>query len=356
MLQLAEGADLKLIAAWPAEYLEKLRQKVDRMPIQGKGVTTRAFRQNEAQLIPNVPRDPDFVDATDGQTGSVLAVVLQREGKPIGVLSIESREIGGLTENDKSLLIALADLVVAALHNVKQYKELQATNEKLEEAQGNLVAATTVAQMGLFGANWSHTVSQKVMAIRSKVALLKVICPDYNPKIDETLDEIDSIAQKIQAVKSVSPSETKSVLIDEFIRELTEKLCEPHEQIGLEVDLKCRDVYLKIDEARLEMAWQNLVENAIRHMPNGGRLTVRSVATPEKFVLITLQDTGTGISDEQKSFYGRRVIPKNLGASGSGTGALLAGYILRQFGGDLALVWSEKGKGTCLEIKLPIQA
>jgi len=318
-----------------------------------EGVTRQMIATGKMMVFPDIRQDARVNPVLHDRVRSVIAVPLKLdERKVIGVLYLNDAKPHSFTETEVSLLSTLATQAAIAIQNAKQY-------EALSEAQDELLASGAIAWMGLFGSEWSHTVAQKTYSIRSYVDILRDIAVDGNPLVGQALDSIDVIAQEIQGVPLVipSPADTEKgepVLIDSFVRKLIKGWCEPHESVHLVLDLRCCDALVRVDEPLLKMALQKLIDNALRHMPGGGTLRVESRIMPEEFVTIALQDTGCGIPDEHKPLFGRRRIPKPQVDSGSGMGALLARFILRKYNGDLELVWSEKDKGTRLEITLPI--
>lgn len=110
------------------------------------------------------------------------------------------------------------------------------------------------------------------------------------------------------------------------------------------------------DKDLVAVAISNLISNAIKYTPAGGRIAVRARAEEETLV-VEVQDSGIGIPrDEQKKvfekFYrgsGRDVRQQ----SGTGLGLALAQQIIRLHGGTLRLD-SEPGKGTTFRIDLPL--
>ncbi len=74
-----------------------------------RGVTGRAVRENRAQLVVDVHEDPDYFDAQpDLPKESEVVAVLRRDGRPIGVLNIESRKGHRLDEEDLRLALNIA--------------------------------------------------------------------------------------------------------------------------------------------------------------------------------------------------------------------------------------------------------
>lgn len=324
----------------------------------GDGITGMAARNGRTYRIADV-QSPEWIEYYHpylAEMRSVLAVPMHLDGNVVGVINIESPNVGVFNEDDERFLDNLAKHAAIAIQNAKQY-------EKLQETQDELLAAGAVAWMGLFGSEWSHTVAQKTFSIRTNVAILKEFV-NRHEKIDvqiaqEKLAKIDIIAQEVQDVPLVisSPAETEKgspMVINKFVRKEVEKWCEAHKQIELQFDFSDENCVVCADKTLLKMALQKIVDNAIRHMPKGGTLALESHAQLEGFFTLAIQDSGSGIPDHYKTSFGRRRIPKKEDDSGSGMGALLARFILRKYGGDLKLIWSKAGIGTRLEITLPI--
>ncbi len=105
------------------------------------------------------------------------------------------------------------------------------------------------------------------------------------------------------------------------------------------------------DPVRMRQAIGNLVANALRHTPAGGRVTLRGA--PETIVIT---DTGEGISDDELPFVFdrfRRVDPSRSRASGgSGLGLAIVRQIVEAHGGRVTVA-SAPDKGTIVTVRLP---
>ncbi len=106
---------------------------------------------------------------------------------------------------------------------------------------------------------------------------------------------------------------------------------------------------IKIDQHRISQVMHNLLSNAIRHTPDGGRITVEVKNDFKRGIIVSVEDTGTGIPKEQLDrvfdrFY--RVDQsrsRNLG--GTGLGLAIVRELIQLHGGE---VWVESalGKGS----------
>ena len=111
------------------------------------------------------------------------------------------------------------------------------------------------------------------------------------------------------------------------------------------------------DEDRLRQVVLNLINNALKFTPSGGRITVR--AREEGAALIVeVQDTGRGISKEEQAwlFEPYHRLETEVGhLSGLGLGLSLAKMLVELHGGKI-WVESEKGKGSTFGFSIPLRA
>ena len=108
------------------------------------------------------------------------------------------------------------------------------------------------------------------------------------------------------------------------------------------------------DAGQINQVLVNLTVNAIQAMPKGGTLTVRTEAMDEH-VLIYIEDTGMGMSDEVIEqvflpFFTTKDIDQ-----GTGIGLAVVHGIITSHGGSIDVI-SRENIGTCFQIKLPIIA
>jgi CheY-like chemotaxis protein len=137
------------------------------------------------------------------------------------------------------------------------------------------------------------------------------------------------------------------------------------ENISLELQILEGIWPVRIDVSQLESSLLNLAVNARDAMPNGGRLIIEATnvcidghvlemsmeATPGDFVLLTVSDTGSGMSPDVAAhvfepFYTTK------GNRGSGLGLSMVHGFVKQSGG-YSKIYSEPGRGTTIRIYLP---
>ena len=126
--------------------------------------------------------------------------------------------------------------------------------------------------------------------------------------------------------------------------------------VALEVDAMAATTMVSGDIALLERVLDNLIDNALRHTPNGGRVTVQSEPRGDR-VRIAVTDSGPGLMREEAErvfdrFY--RGDPGRSTHSGqSGLGLAIVKSILELHGSDVA-VDSLPGHGASFYFELPI--
>lgn len=103
------------------------------------------------------------------------------------------------------------------------------------------------------------------------------------------------------------------------------------------------------DPNQIRQIFWNLSRNAIQAMPLGGELRVSLRAREGGEVVIAFEDTGSGMSREQKE---RLFEPFNSSSGGTGLGMAIVYQLMRDHNGNVG-VESEEGKGTRISIKLP---
>ncbi|MCB0165919.1 MAG: hypothetical protein KDI79_16925 [Anaerolineae bacterium] len=354
VIHLVKGQYLKLVAIYPSTQREPLRERLDQIPAAGSTLAAKAVQEKCHQLISDVTRPPDQIKPLL-PTGAELAVLFQTQEHYIGVLSLGHEEINGLDQAGQKFVMILSQMILAAV----QY----------EETRDFGYASQAVAWLGLFGAEWQHTVHQKTFSIDIYTEDLRNLITSSNvsddllKKIAESLDGVERVVndlRRIQFTSSVpleAPDKTGGdTRIDDELKIMVARWASNRHDVECAFELNCPTVKVNIPAQWLQVAMEKLVNNALKAMPEGGRLTVATQQIDE-LAHITITDTGQrGIPDFALANFLKRPVrrPQGNKTPGTGKGVLIARFIACSYNGDLSLVYTGKGRGTQLLMTLPI--
>jgi signal transduction histidine kinase len=108
-----------------------------------------------------------------------------------------------------------------------------------------------------------------------------------------------------------------------------------------------------IDVNQIKQVFINMMNNAIQAMPNGGNLTIRTLAEQEH-VTVQFVDTGVGVPQKYLDKIFDPFFTTKPAVKGTGLGLSISYGIIKKHGGTI-LVESQEGKGTTFTIKLPLR-
>lgn len=125
---------------------------------------------------------------------------------------------------------------------------------------------------------------------------------------------------------------------------------------NVRLELVCPELSAELDPIKVGQVVDNLLDNALRHSPEGKPITVSADAVQE-FLVIKVQDHGPGMTQEQLSrlferFY-RADPSRQRGTGGAGLGLSISQALVEAHGGRVS-VESEPGRGTTVTIKMPL--
>ena len=127
--------------------------------------------------------------------------------------------------------------------------------------------------------------------------------------------------------------------------------------VDLLLDFSEAELWAELDADRIEQVVTNLIDNAIRHTPDRGRVTVHVERYGDMFKT-TVSDTGDGISEEDLPFIFERFYKvdkaRTRGKGGTGLGLAIAKNIIDSHGGVITATRGVE-KGTVMTVTLPLK-
>jgi signal transduction histidine kinase len=199
-----------------------------------------------------------------------------------------------------------------------------------------------------------------------KVVLADTLPPSARDMVGRAERRAGELAQVTQDLLALSrardvAAETAltAVPLAELVREWVEEQRPVATRAGLalEVEIAESGRRYRADPQGIEQLLRNLLANAIRYTPRGGRVTVR-LAEVEAGVELVVSDTGIGIPEAAlprlfEEFY-RADNAREFTPDGSGLGLAIVRAVAGQHGGYVT-VDSEVGRGTTFTVELPLE-
>jgi signal transduction histidine kinase len=123
--------------------------------------------------------------------------------------------------------------------------------------------------------------------------------------------------------------------------------------VALETSVAPGRLAITGDPTKLTWAISNLIANALRYTPTGGRVAV-GVGAADSTLTISVRDTGPGIPAEQRERIFERFVQGQDGVEpgAAGLGLAIVRDIVQAHGGRIHLE-SEVGRGSCFTLELP---
>ncbi|WCK54232.1 PAS domain S-box protein [Aneurinibacillus sp. Ricciae_BoGa-3] len=121
--------------------------------------------------------------------------------------------------------------------------------------------------------------------------------------------------------------------------------------IQIITDIPANIPNIKCEQNQMKQVLINILKNAIEAMPNGGRIFVKVKMEDDQNILIQVTDQGCGISEDRLSKLGEPFYTTK--EKGTGLGLTVSYKIVQNHHGKMRIK-SEKGKGTTVEIVLPV--
>ena len=259
-------------------------------------------------------------------------------------------------------IFASTYISVTLMMRHKKVKDLIfAQNEELEKSEKEKM---------LFFRFVSHELKSPIIAVQSAInVVLDVMNTDLKPKAIDMLERgRKRTAQMIEILKDLvllsydenaDSHEPEMVVPCENIPEIVDYYRPIAEEKNIQlIETVCKQRKgFQLDKFAFEKIITNLISNAVRYTPNGGKVTIKT-DLDDKFWYLIVSDTGIGIpKKEQKhifeEFY-RTTNGKKFDAVGTGLGMSIIKKLVEQNNGEVFLK-SEVGKGSTFKVRFPLK-
>jgi signal transduction histidine kinase len=283
-----------------------------------------------------------------------------RENLLIGGLTVNKRTPGEFSPEVIELLKTFATQSALAIQNARLFQEIADKSRQLEAASRH---------KSEFLANMSHELRTPLNAIIGFSEVLNErMFGELNEKQEEYLKDIYASGQhllslindildlsKVEAGRmelEVTDFDLPSA-IDNALILVRERASRRGIRLGRAIDN--RVAMIRGDERKVKQVLLNLLSNALKFTPEGGRIDVRA-AINDGMAEISVADTGVGIAPEdQEAIFEefRQVGTADKKVEGTGLGLALSRKFIELHGGRI-WVQSQPGKGSTFTFTLPI--
>lgn len=279
--------------------------------------------------------------------GGIFILLIRRTLSPLAVLTekVAATDMNAMAEKD-SLVLKEGAYEIVALSEAFQ-KTLDKIYDNYEKER-------------LFSVNVAHELRTPLAVLRTRVDVFKKKRGPMDPELEafvesmeKNIGRLSDLVEEILFLGRDAAPMFRPVNIKAMAQELLLDLEEKAEAKDVALSLEGEDMVLETDDALLERALYNLIDNGIKYNRPGGSLSI-VLSEKGEDALITVADTGYGMSDEAKAkafdlFY--RADPAR-NHDGYGVGLALVKEIAGRLGGKIHIK-NNQPAGTIFEFTLP---
>lgn len=237
-----------------------------------------------------------------------------------------------------------------------------------QHLQGVIRSRVNANKVKLF-AGIAHDIKTPLSIIRLLLSNIRNRLPDSDLESHKDIklaishsDHLADLANKLLEVEKstneVMPVKVAKYRIEASIDGISYAFASiiAHKNIQLELKFPDTPTWAWFDMNMFQKVIYNLLDNAIKYTPNGGKVTVSTIII-SKICRIIISDTGIGIPDSEKKKilkeYFRATNAVNSSESGSGVGLLLVKELVKHMNGNISFS-SKEGEGTTFTVELPL--
>ncbi|MFH1628190.1 MAG: GAF domain-containing sensor histidine kinase, partial [Pseudomonadota bacterium] len=348
-----DGKELRFVAVdglvadvFKSKVVEVAKSPLNREIIEGKLFVTGHVTRREMFQFGE--------DLAAAKIQSVLFVPLVVEEKVIGILGAYCKVPERFTPEEVDFFRQAAGLVAVAIENAQAYESI----EKL------------IQERSWFMMRVAHNLKSPLAAA---ISILDVVRGGYQGELNEAQSEyLRRIDRRIRTMLAMINEllvlarsreqrrklEYKPVDIILLAGRIQRTFQDEARQKGLVFEMQVPETMPAIpgDADMVEQALENLVSNAVKYTPGGGRVRVEFSTATDGSVKIQISDTGIGIpaadKDQLFSEFYRAENARSMDELGTGLGLALVKEVVDQHGGRI-IVESEEGLGTLFVVHFP---
>lgn len=301
------------------------------------------------------------------QKALMMEFELDEQRRQIKMAELEAATKQAVREKNVYLLligiVAVSSLVIITLI-IRNNRQRRKTNELLQQKNAELAQANGIKDklFSIIGHDLrSPLVSLKGllgMAVRNEVSEneFKQFAPQLNQHVIGVNETLENLLQWSNSQMNGWQHHPEKLPLKKTVTLVFQLFHETAHTKNIELQTEGADVNAVADRNQAELILRNLVHNAIKFTPDGGRVSV-STAREGRFAVVRVSDTGVGIPKDQiHSLFVRhdiRTTRGTRGERGTGLGLSLCYEMTARNNGELSVA-SEEGRGSTFILRLPL--
>jgi signal transduction histidine kinase/ActR/RegA family two-component response regulator len=341
--------------------------------LRGEGVIRLADVRDDPRYQ---QMDPRGETSEASQVRSYLAVpVVARSGSVIGGLLFGHRKVGVFTERSERLVLGIAAQAAIAIDNARLYEDAtRSADERARLLDAERAARVEIERISLvkdeFLATLSHELRTPLNAVLgwSGVLLSRVQDPEVRRGLETIARNARAQAQLIDDLLDMNRIVSGKIRLDVQRLELAAIVEAALDSVRPSAEAKWITVRRTIDPAaglvfgdpnRLQQVVWNLLTNAVKFTPKGGKIDV-IVQRVDSHVQIDVRDSGMGISAEFLPHLFERFRQADSSTTrkygGLGLGLSIVKQLVELHGGGVEAQSGGDGQGATFTVSLPLRA
>lgn len=297
------------------------------------------------------------------EIGSMRKIIrLRKELVEVGERKDFSRRVQEEGNDEISDLAKSANWMLSSLESSSEELRRYAAHleELVEEQMARLREKERLAAIGETATMVGHDLRNPLQSIMNIAYLMeeegaslptdkREVLAKWIRRLKENVVYMDKIVSDLQDLTRPVKVDKKEASLEQIFNDILGDLKIP-ENIRADIKINPGAEKLVTDPLILKRILQNLVNNALQAMPDGGSLTIKASVSGGE-LQIEVQDTGVGMDDETlKKIFTPLFTTK---AKGTGLGLAVCRRLVEELGGKI-LVKSSRGAGTTFILRLPI--
>ena len=292
---------------------------------------------------------------------SLLIQPIRWKGELIGAFSVLwVRDAHRFTPEELRLTEGIALQGALAIENSRLYEGVKQQMSELKQTQAQLVQSAKLAAIGELAANIAHEINNPLTTVLGFASFIAERLRADDPMREELTLIQDEASRARDIVRDLLQFSRQRDFMPETanLNQVLEQVITMLRRQGAFGTVTVAEQFapelpgVEVDVSRIKQVFLNIINNAVYVMPNGGSLTVRTLAT-DRGVRVEFEDTGPGIAPEHRDRIFDPFFTTKPEVSGTGLGLSVSLGIVQSHGGTI-LVNSEVGKGATFVVVLPL--